>query len=213
MIKSDATVIGVITRDAEVRTGKNGQPYLSITLTTLLQDRAEGVEAKPLTIHIQDTTSDNASVSKYKAGTRIEVKGELTIRKEKEDAEIIFFMKAESIVSETVSVLDSITGTMNFTGTIGITKAIEEKEDKNGNKYLIIQAYSSEKIGENFTHIWVRFMRFTPKEEGGVLRPDCIQEKGKVKVSGNMQLQSYKGNLSLSARADSIEAYTPSSNS
>ena len=92
---------------------------------------------------------------------------------------------------------DSITGEVQFRGTLG-SKEVVEKMGKKG-AFRTFDAYSSEKIGEQqYSYIWVHFIDFSEET------PEWLVPKAKIEVEGKLELQIFKGNPSINCRVESL---------
>ncbi len=83
MIKANVTVTGRITRSAQIRTDKNNKPYLSFVVTLVLQDVK--TKQKSVDIVVTDANGTQNDLSRYIEKKRVEVKGELRIKKKGDD--------------------------------------------------------------------------------------------------------------------------------
>jgi len=198
MIKCNATVIGTVSRDVEIKNGNNGQPFVTFGMKV---DLKEEDETRSIDISVASDGEDNAILDLQK-GDHIKVKGVLTFKKIGDS--LYFNLSAES-VDDPGWDEDSIAGKMQFRGTLG-GKEILEKKGKKGN-YRFFDAYSSEKIADDqYSYIWVHFIDFNNK------RPDWLASKAKIEVDGELELQFFKGRTNINCHVDSLEKWNIDSN-
>ena len=204
MIRAEVKIIGTIKRSASIRTDKNNQPYLSFIVTIALPD------AKTSTNSIDALVSyprgQQGDVSLFTEGVRVAIQGVLDIRNK--ENKLLFYLTAESVSTEGVPELDSISGTLSFRGHLKKEKVYEEKNDKNGNPYLVFSAYSAEKVGESFVSTWVNFMRFPEKGAGiETVKPDWMCSKAHVCINGELQISSYNSKVQLSCKVTEMSEF------
>lgn len=158
MIRAKVNITGTITKEAVVRTDKNHKSYLSFILTVRLSDPK--ISQKEVNIFVAMYNGKQEDLSILTIGKQVVVSGEMDIHK-KED--FSFYLNAEKYEVQQLQSVDAISGSLIFRGRLKNDNIYEEKNDKNGNPYLIFSAYSSEKHGEEFFSTWVNFMRFPEK--------------------------------------------------
>lgn len=212
MIKAEVNVIGRITRNAVIRTDKNGKPYVAFAMAITLPDAKNTTTEVPVFVSIPNGQQED--LASYIENARVAVNGTLDVRK-KEDA-LAFYLTANLITTEGVADLDAITGELSFRGHLRSDRIYEEKNDKNGNPFLVFSAYSAEKVGETFISTWVNFRCF-PEKDAGIesIKPDWMQPKAHVSIKGDFQLESYGGKIRISSRVKDMskwekEPYNPS---
>lgn len=133
------------------------------------------------------------------------VSGEMDIHK-KED--FSFYLNAEKYEVQQLQSVDAISGSLIFRGRLKNDNIYEEKNDKNGNPYLIFSAYSSEKHGEEFFSTWVNFMRFPEKGASiDTIKPDFMKPKATLSIIGDLTISSYDGNIRISSIVKEISEY------
>ena len=198
MIKCNVTIIGTITRGAEVRTTKDGKSFLSFGLqTTLCADSAD-----KKTIDIAVAMDGNApSQFGFHSGARVEIEGTLTLRKKEET---VYYNLSCNAIKSAENAEDEIKGTMHFKGTLG-TKGLTEKQGKKG-AYRYFDAYSSEKDGDNYAYLWVHFIDFSP------LAPDWLQPKTAIDAEGELEFSVFNGRESLNCRISTLALWDKTSN-
>lgn len=184
MIKCNVTLNGVITQGASLRSGSDGDKYLSFAVKTTIPGKPRN---KDIEVSVsRDGSEDEIPI--FTVGSRIEVMGVLTFRKRGDN--LYLNLRASSINFNPTSVRNSIEGTMEFTGTIG--KYVEEKTDKKGNSYLTFSAFSTEKVGDDFLYTWVRFLRFSAEKEA------FLTGKAKINTKGKLELSTYNDTIGIS---------------
>lgn len=204
MIKANVTVTGRITRSAQIRTDKNNKPYLSFVVTLVLQDVK--TKQKSIDIVVTDANGTQNDLSRYVEKKRVEVKGELRIKKKGDD--FVFYLGATEISMKDVSGIDSVAGQLEFIGHLG-SKGAEEWKDKKGNPFLAFSARSTERINDDtYVDTWIDFLKFPPKGEELEI-PDWLKAKSKVKVTGDLQIRSYNDKLRFSCKVSDYSLYTP----
>ena len=191
MIKCNVTICGSVSRQAQVRTNKEGKSFVSMGVNVIIPAKS-GI---------------NKTVEISVAKDRIEVTGILTFHKKGE----ILYLNLAAIGVNTFNAgnNDFIKGDMEFRGTLG--NKIEGKNDKKGNPYLTFSAFSTEKNGEEFAFTWIRFMKFgeSPKE--------WMKPKVSIEVKGELQLGVYNNQLDIACNVSELKEYekppyTPNTN-
>lgn len=194
MIKCNVTVCGTVSREAAVRTDKEGKPFVSFALSVTIPARS-GINK---TIEISVAQDGNGTdLSAYPTGKRLEVAG--TLIPKKRDGRMFFNLSASGVNFATTEEKDFIKGQMTFRGKIG--KSVEERKDKNGKDYIQFSAFSAEKAGDGFTYIWVRFFGFGKEREA------WLQPGARAEIKGELELSVYNDNLNLSCRMDEMSEY------
>ena len=147
MIKCNVTVCGTISRTAQMRTGKEGKPFMSLGINVVIPAKS-GIN-KTVEISVAKDGGSQEELANYPVGNRVEVVGTLTFHKKGE----AFYLNLSATGINTFSAgsEDSIKGDIEFRGTLG--NKIEEKKDKKGNPFCVFSAFSSEKNGENYDGI------------------------------------------------------------
>src|SRR5574344_2282130 len=172
MIKCNVKVCGTISRTAQMRTGKEGKPFMSLGVNVVIPAKS-GIN-KTVEISVAKDGGSQEELANYPVGNRIEVVGTLTFHKKGE----AFYLNLSATGINTFSAgsEDSIKGDIEFRGTLG--NKIEEKKDKKGNPFCVFSAFSSEKNGENYDYTWIRFLQF------GESRKDWMQPKAGINAKG-----------------------------
>ncbi len=216
MIKvKEMTVSGVISKSASLR-NDDGKSRLTFRVKVLLPSVTS--DNKCLEVFVNKAQPENNDLQNLVEGKQVEIKGVMDIHPNKrpeegKPADPVCFMECEKVklADRKKGALDEFSGTLDFIGSV--SKGIEEKKDKNDNPFLVFSAFSAEQSkGENpqWFYQYVRFMKFPKKnEEGMAIRPDWLQEKSKVHITGDIQVSSYKGSVGISSRVVTIEEYKP----
>lgn len=194
MIKCNVTVCGIVSREATMRTDKECKPFVSFALNVVIPAK-NGIN-KTIEVSVAKDGSET-DLAAYRPGTRLEVAGTLILKKREE--RMYFNLSASGMNFATAEDKDSIKGKMEFRGKIG--KSVEERKDKNGKDYIQFSAFSTEKVGDGFTYIWVRFFCF------GKGREAWLQPGAKTEVKGELELSAYNDSLNLSCRVDEMAEY------
>ena len=188
MIKCNVTVCGIISRSAQMRTGKEGKPFMSLGINVVIPAKS-GIN-KTVEISVAKDGGSQEELANYPVGNRVEVVGTLTFHKKGEA--FYLNLSATGINSFSAGSEDSIKGDIEFRGTLG--NKIEEKKDKKDKPYLVFSAFSSEKVGEGYSFTWVRFMHF------GQGKPEWMEGKCGIDVKGELQLSIYNDRLDITCR-------------
>lgn len=200
MIKCNVTVCGIVAQQAAMRTSKEGKPFLAVPVKVVVP--ARNGSDKTIEISVRKDGSE-ADIADYRVGERIEVTGTLTLKQRGD--KLYFNLSADDVDFSPKTDEDAVSGEMEFRGKVG--KRIDERTDKKGNPYLQFSAHSTEKVGESFESIWVRFIRFDAEREAW-LQPGC-----RVQVKGEVSLSAYNDSLNISCKvAEMSEAVKPEYN-
>ena len=195
MIKCNVTICGAISRAAQIRTNKEGKPFLSFGVNVVIPAKSGINKTIEVSVSVNGTEADCA---KYPVNRRVEMQGTLTLRKRGEA--LYFNFMAESVNLNPSDTKDKIEGDMEFRGSLG-SKDIPIMNDKKGNPFTGFSGFSTEKIGENFEFIWVRFVRFSGDKEA------FLQPKAKVNVKGTAEFGVYKDRVDISCRVSEISEW------
>lgn len=193
MIKCNVTIIGTISRNGESKADKEGRPYISFGIQTVLSAKS-GINK---TIDISVTKDGECPTFEYATGTRVKIQGTLTFRKRDDN---LYYNLSASKVDFNVGEEDSIKGTMSFRGTLG-GKEILEKKGKKGS-YRIFDAFSSEKVDENnYAYTWVHFVDFTS------VRPSWLLPKTGIDAEGELELSVFNDKENINCRVTSLSLW------
>lgn len=195
MIKAEATVNGIISRSAMMKTGKDGKPFTAMTVKVDVTDRNGG--GISVEISVGKDSYDTNEAALLTIGQRVEIVGTMNFKKRSEH--LYVNLSAKQITLNPASKTDSVTGDVEFKGTLG--KQIDRKNDKNGSSYQIFSGFSTEKVAETFEFTWVRFVRFS-NDECKALAPSS-----KVEIKGELELGCYQEKLNLSCRVNEISEW------
>ena len=205
MIKAEVKMVGTVKRSAAMRTDKDNKPYLSFVMTVSIID-AKSKSSKDMDVLVSMPNARGNDVTLYSEGRRVVAQGKLDIRKKGED--FAFYLAATKLSATDVPEKDEVTGLMQFRGRLKSNDVIEVKEDRKGNYYFVFSAYSTEKVGDDFVSIWVRFIRFPVKgEDIDDIKPDWMQPKARVSVTGDLEISVYNNIFRFTCIVRSLEEY------
>ena len=182
MIKCNVSVCGTVSKAAVVRNGKDGMPFTTYSVDVVVPDKS-GINKTVIVSCIMDGDCAEAIV----VGNRIDVKGVLTFKKKSDN--LYFNLKGIEVSQSAAESKDGIVGDMEFKGKVG--KDIDMKKGKNGKAFLMFSAFSAEKIGEEFTFTWVRFVRFSEERE------EWLQPKATIEAKGELEISVYNDRFNL----------------
>lgn len=193
MIKSNVTVIGTVNRPVELKTGRDGKPFVTFGILVNLEGNQESKG-----IHISVASDgDEDLVLNIEKGDRIKVQGVLTFKHMNDS--LYFNLSLDRVCPLDIGE-DSITGQIQFRGTLG-GKEVIEKEGKKGS-YFAFDAYSSEKVtDEQYSYIWVHFIDFS----GG--RPDWLVPRAGINAEGKLELDVFNDRVALGCRVESLSPW------
>ena len=183
MIKSKVTVIGTVTRSADIKNGRDGQLFISFGMRVRLGD---GDDAADIDISVAYDGDDEDALFTNK-DDRVKVQGVLTFKKMGDQT--YYNLSAEKIKHD-VTEADGISGTLEFRGTVG-AKGVVQHQGKKG-AFRHFDAYSAEKVGDD-QRIW-------------------MGPKTKIKAQGALELQVYKERLSINCRVDEVSKWVKDEN-
>lgn len=199
MIKCNVTINGTVSRAATVRTNNDGHVFTCFSVKTSVPAKAGS--GKQVEISVSMDGAEQAAAS-FPVGTRVVMQGTLTFRKRNETLYLNFH--ADTADVSPASDKDTIAGSIEFRGTIG--KQVEEKTDKNGGKYIVFSAFSTEKDGEAFAFTWVRFIRFSSEREA------FLVPKSGISVKGKLELSAYLDKLNVGCRVEEVAEWIKQDN-
>ena len=194
MIKSNVTVIGTVTRSADIKEGRDGNAFITFGMKVHLQDEDESTD---LDISVTYDGEDEDVLFTNK-GDRVKVEGTMTFKKM---GDVTYYnLSAQKVKKVGENAEDSISGDIQFRGTLG-PKGVIEHQGKKG-VCRTFDAYSAEKVGEDqFSYIWVHFVDF-----GDDRRP-WLAPKTKINAEGSLELQVFKGRVSFNCRVESLSQW------
>lgn len=192
MIKCNVKVCGIINRAASVKQTADGKSFVAFGMSVDVPSTKGDVV--PVIISV---AADNADVAVLTQGRRVSVDGVLKIKGAAEK-KTYFNLSAENITLDPVEDAD-ISGEMEFRGVV--CKDIKTPTDKKGNRYLRFSAYSTDKIGDEFFSVFVRFVSFNEAI------PSFIVPKAKIEAKGELRISTFNGNLDLNCKAVELKEY------
>ncbi|HBN64049.1 MAG TPA: hypothetical protein DD424_09030 [Porphyromonadaceae bacterium] len=192
MIKCNVKVCGIINRAASVKSTSDGMTFVAFGLSVDVPS-TKG-DAAPVIISV---AADNADVAALTQGRRVSVEGVLKIKGAAEKR-TYFNLSAGKIELDPVAE-SGITGDMEFRGVV--CKDIKTPTDKKGNRFLRFSAYSSDKVGDEFFSVFVRFVSFNEAI------PSFVVPKAKIEAKGELRVSTFNGNLDLNCKAVELKEY------
>lgn len=192
MIKCNVKVCGIINRAASVKHTADGKSFVAFRMSVDVPSTKGDVV--PVIISV---AADNADAAVLTQGRRVSVDGVLKIKGAAEK-KTYFNLSAENIALDPVAE-SGISGEMEFRGVV--CKDIKTPTDKKGNRYLRFSAYSTDKIGDDFFSVFVRFVSFNEAI------PSFIVPKAKIEAKGELRISTFNGNLDLNCKAVELKEY------
>lgn len=192
MIKCNVKVCGIINRAASVKQTADGKSFVTFGLSADVPS-TKG-DAVPVNISV---AAENADVAVLTQGRRVSIEGVLRIKGTAEK-KIYFNLSADNIELDPTSE-SGIFGEMEFRGVV--CKDIKTPTDKKGNRYLRFSAYSSDKVGDEFYSVFVRFVSFNEPI------PACVVPKAKIEAKGELRVSTFNGNLDFNCKATELKEY------
>lgn len=198
MIKCNVTVCGIISRDASMRTNKEGKAFLTFPLKVTVQ----GTGGQNMNIEV-DVRKDGSQeeTAGYRNGSHVEVKGTMYLKRRSE--KLYFNLFANEVCNTSADDADGIKGELVFRGKVG--QNIEEKKDKKEHPYTVFSAFSAEKVENGFEYQWVRFFCF------GYEREEWLQAGVKVDAKGELNLSAHNGKINLSCKVEELTQHVSDS--
>lgn len=193
MIKCNATVIGTVNRPVEIKSGRGDKAFVTFGLGVLVKDGDESVK---LDVSVTCDGEDDFILDLV-PGERVKVKGVMTFKRL---GDSLYYNLSAEKVSEGKKEEDSISGKLQFRGTLG-SKDIIEREGKKGG-FRAFDAYSSEKIDEDqYSYVWVHFIDFTGE------RPDWLGPRAGINAEGRLELQVYNDTVTVGCRVETLSQW------
>ena len=193
MIKCNATVIGTVNRPVEIKSGRGDKAFVTFGLGVLVKDGDESVK---LDVSVACDGEDDFILDLV-PGERVKVKGVMTFKRL---GDSLYYNLSAEKVSEGKKEEDSISGKLQFRGTLG-SKDIIEREGKKGG-FRAFDAYSSEKIDEDqYSYVWVHFIDFTGE------RPDWLGPRAGINAEGRLELQVYNDTVTVGCRVETLSQW------
>ena len=194
MIKSKVTVIGNVTRSADIKNGRDGQPFITFGMRVRLED---GEASAEIDISVAYDGEDEDVLFTNK-GDRVKVQGVMTFKKMGDAT--YYNLSAEKVGKAGDGDADSISGTLQFRGTLG-SKGVIQHQGKKG-AFRHFDAYSAEKVGDDqFSYIWVHFMDFGDDQRV------WLKPKTRIKAEGDLELQVFNDRVSINCRVDDLSKW------
>lgn len=194
MIKCNVTVCGTISRDASIRTNKEGKKFLMFPLQVMIS----GTGGQDMSVEVDVSKDANQEdTTDHRKGSRVGVKGTLYFKRRGDKLYLNLF--ANEIYDVPADDTDVIKGELVFRGKVG--QNIEEKRDKKEQPYTMFSVFSAEKVSDGFEYQWVRFFYF------GYEREEWLQAGVKVDVKGEMNLSTHNGKINVSCRVEELSEY------
>ena len=192
MIKCNVKVCGIINRAASVKQTVDGKSFVAFGMSV----EVPSTKGDAVSVNIS-VAADSADAAVLTQGRRVVVDGVLKIKGAAEK-KTYFNLSAENIALDPVAE-SGISGEMEFRGVV--CKDIKTPTDKKGNRYLRFSAYSTDKIGEEFFSVFVRFVSFNEAI------PPFIVPKAKIEAKGELRISTFNGNLDLNCKAVELKEY------
>ncbi len=192
MIKCNVKVCGIINRAASVKQSADGRGFVAFGMSV----EVPSTKGDAVSVNIS-VAADSADAAVLTQGRRVAVDGMLKIKGAAEK-KTYFNLSAENIALDPVA-KSGISGEMEFRGVV--CKDIKTPTDKKGNRYLRFSAYSTDKIGEEFFSVFVRFVSFNEAI------PSFIVPKAKIEAKGELRISTFNGNLDLNCKAVELKEY------
>ena len=193
MIKCNATVIGTVNRPVEIKSGRGDKAFVTFGMGVLVKDGDESVK---LDVSVACDGEDDFILDLV-PGERVKVKGVMTFKRL---GDSLYYNLSAEKVSEGKKEEDSISGKLQFRGTLG-NKDIIEREGKKGG-FRAFDAYSSEKIDEDqYSYVWVHFIDFTGE------RPDWLGPRAGINAEGRLELQVYNDTVTVGCRVETLSQW------
>ncbi len=196
MIKVQATINGIISKSATVRTSGDGKKFIGFPVKLTVPGSRNNMPGKELTVSVSKD-GDDSELSEFTSGKRIEATGTLTFRKTGDNLYLNFHADTVNLSPE--STKDAIDGTLEFKGTVG--KGVDEKTDKKGGKYVSFSAYSTEKSDDTLQFTWVRFIKFDYTKEA------FLEPTAKIHATGKLTVSAYNGRIDLDCRLEEVKPW------
>lgn len=196
MIQCKVTVSGIIKYSAEVKQSHKGDSFVSFGLSVPFSGSDGSVADFDISVSLP---GGNEVAVQYKAGTRVEISGVLTVRKRGES--VYYNLRSEDAILFPPAIeTDSIRGTVDFKGKIGKV-GLEHRKSRKGKDYYRFSAFSSEKTeGDNREFTWMNFSGTNKK----VFSEEILKPGAYVHVTGDLQVNVWKGVLRLECRNISL---------
>lgn len=192
MIKCNVKVCGIINRTASVKQTADSKSFVAFGLSV----DVPSTKGDAVSVNIS-VAAENADVAALTQGRRVSIEGVLKIKGAAEK-KTYFNLSADKIEMDPVAE-SGIVGEMEFRGVA--CKDIKTPTDKKGNRYLRFSAYSTDKVGEDFYSVFVRFVSFNEAI------PSFVVPKAKIEAKGELRISTFNGKLDLNCKAVELKEY------
>ena len=192
MIKCNVKVCGIINRTANVKQTADSKSFVAFGLSV----DVPSTKGDAVSVNIS-VAAENADVAALTQGRRVSIEGVLKIKGAAEK-KTYFNLSADKIEMDPVAE-SGIVGEMEFRGVV--CKDIKTPTDKKGNRYLRFSAYSTDKVGEDFYSVFVRFVSFNEAI------PSFVVPKAKIEAKGELRISTFNGKLDLNCKAVELKEY------
>jgi len=192
MIKCNVKVCGIINRTASVKQTADSKSFVAFGLSV----DVPSTKGDAVSVNIS-VAAENADVAALTQGRRVSIEGVLKIKGAAEK-KTYFNLSADKIEMDPVAE-SGIVGEMEFRGVV--CKDIKTPTDKKGNRYLRFSAYSTDKVGEDFYSVFVRFVSFNEAI------PSFVVPKAKIEAKGELRISTFNGKLDLNCKAVELKEY------
>ena len=129
MIKLNLTICGTITKAAQMKTNKEGKPFLSFEMSTVIPSK--NGQDKTIIFSVAQDGSKSKDIANYALNKRAEITA--TGYTHKKGDNLFWNLSCETINFLTPDEKDTFKGTIEFRGTIG--KKIMSGKDKKEKPY------------------------------------------------------------------------------
>lgn len=192
MIKCNVKVCGIINRTASVKQTADSKSFVAFGLSV----DVPSTKGDAVSVNIS-VAAENADVAALTQGRRVSIEGVLKIKGAAEK-KTYFNLSADKIEMDPVAE-SGIVGEMEFRGVV--CKDIKTPTDKKGNRYLRFSAYTTDKVGEDFYSVFVRFVSFNEAI------PSFVVPKAKIEAKGELRISTFNGKLDLNCKAVELKEY------
>lgn len=198
MIKfTEFNVCAVISTAAELKKSKDGNStFLSFGVKVTVKGRDGAEKELPISVSVD---GDKGDLGVYTVGKRVDITGVVNVRRR--DGISYYNLRADKVDFVSTSDPDKIEGKVEFQGKIS-RNGIDEKNDRNGNPFKAFSAFSSEKVGDKFESVWIRFLYFKPKDGEDFLKADAW-----VKCSGDLRLSVFREAVTIECLLTAVEPW------
>lgn len=196
MIKCIVSACGVVARNAEEKSSHEGNKFISFPLILHLQGKDLTVKELYVTVAAPD---DQTTAQEFTTGRKVKLNGVMHVRKHND---VVYYnLRTDEPVEFCESTeKDVLTGKMEFKGKIN-RNGVKELKSKTGKDFQAFSAFSSDSDGDKREFTWVNFFALTP------IHNDYFAANKYVEVHGDLILDVFKNELSLSCRVSSVSPW------